>query len=320
MRAFSILFVLAAHALPLGPNSWALNLTSGVMGMSLFFCLSGFLITTFLWDSQDIGDFLVRRIARIVPLVLLFTTIFCLIFLWRPDSFIATNLYVLNYTDSAFNPTIGPLWSLGVEMHFYLGIALAVALFGRRGFWLVAPVALAVLAFRIEAGAHATIRTHLRVDEILSGCMLALAWLNRDHPRLAAIWRVLPRALLPLTLLWLLACAPQVPVLTYIRPYIAAALVGALMVQGEGRITRFLSTRLLAYIAAISFALYVWHSPFLGYWFNSGTDVERYLLKRPLSFLCIWALAHASTFYFEKPMNALIRRLANLRKSRAYEV
>ena len=47
-RALSILLVLAAHLLPLGPKSLGLNDAVAPMGMALFFTLSGFLITRFL--------------------------------------------------------------------------------------------------------------------------------------------------------------------------------------------------------------------------------------------------------------------------------
>src|ERR1700720_3445780 len=46
LRAMSIILVLAAHLLPLGPKVLHLNSTAGPMGMSLFFALSGYLIVS----------------------------------------------------------------------------------------------------------------------------------------------------------------------------------------------------------------------------------------------------------------------------------
>jgi peptidoglycan/LPS O-acetylase OafA/YrhL len=69
-RGISILCVLAAHLLPLGPKAWQLNATAGPMGMALFFTLSGFLITHFLLNHAGVLDFLIRRFFRIVPLAL----------------------------------------------------------------------------------------------------------------------------------------------------------------------------------------------------------------------------------------------------------
>ena len=75
IRAISILLVLAAHLLPLGPARFQINSMTGLMGMSLFFCLSGFLITRLLFENLDVRRFLIRRIARIYPLLILYAVL-----------------------------------------------------------------------------------------------------------------------------------------------------------------------------------------------------------------------------------------------------
>jgi len=308
-RAFSIIAVLAAHMLPLGPSSWGLNYTSGLMGMSMFFALSGFLICRYLWEKQDIPTFFVRRIARIAPLVLLVSVLYCLILEGRVDSFIAVNLYLQNYWVSALTPSISPFWSLAVEMHFYIAIGLSILLFGRRGFWLLPIGALIVLVFRVEAEVFANINTHFRVDEILTGGMLALAWLNRDKPWIARIMSALPSLFWPLLVLWVLSCMPFTGPWGYARSYMSALLIGSVLGMDNTWQNKILSTKILAYIATISFALYVWHSPFRHGWFDAGTNMERYLFKRPLGLACVVALAHVSTFYYEKPILNAARRI-----------
>lgn len=316
-RALSILAVLAAHMLPLGPSAWQLNSLSGYAGMSVFFALSGFLICRFLWEQGDVPTFFVRRIARIAPLVFLVSVVYCLLLEGRVDSFIAVNLYIQNYWTTALNPSISPFWSLAVEMHFYIAIGLAILFFGRRGFWLLPIGALIVLAFRVEAGVFGNINTHFRVDEILTGGLLALAWLNRDHPAIGRIMALLPRLFWPILILWLLSCWPPSEAWGYARGYMAALLIGSVLgMQGRWQ-NRFLSTKAMAYIAAISFALYVWHSPFRHGWFDDGTVWERYLFKRPLAFVCVFALAHLSTFYFEKPITVAAKRFGRARKAAA---
>lgn len=56
----------------------------------------------------------------------------------------------------------------------------------------------------------------------------------------------------------------------------------------------------MRYIAAVSYALYVIHPLTTHGWFNQGSIVDRYLIKRPISFMMTFAGAHFSTFYWEK--------------------
>lgn len=316
-RGLSILAVLAGHMLPLGPEAWRGNSTAGYMGMSVFFALSGFLISRFLWESEDVGKFFIRRFARILPLVLLVSIVYGLMLEGRLDTFLAINTYSLNYWHSALAPSVSPLWSLGVEMHFYLAIGLAILIFGRAGFWLVPVIAVIVMGIRVTYGVFGAIPTHLRVDEILAGSLLALAWLNRDQPALARLWAALPAAFWPLFGLWILSCWPPSEALGYLRPYLTAAMMGAVLAMDAGWQKSLLSTRTLRYIATISFALYVWHSPFRHSWWDAGTDLERYLFKRPLALVSIFAIAHLSTFYFERPITRAARAWSNRRTARA---
>lgn len=308
VRAASVLLVLAAHMLPLGPKVLQLNAASGLMGMSLFFCLSGFLITRFLHARPNIRVFLVRRMARIVPLAVLYGAVVALLLAGRWDSFAAISFYYLNYAHSAFVPASGHLWSLCVEMHFYLAMAFAVALFGRRGFWLIPLAAVIVLALRIEVGVFSNIKTHLRVDEILAGCMLALVWLHPDYPASRTFIRAVRTGFWVWIALWFLSSHELGGALNYLRPWFTMAVVGGLLFQDDGWLRRLCRTAVLKYIATVSYALYVWHPMTMLGWLGEGGGWERYLTKRPISFALTFALAHASTFYFEKFFTNLARK------------
>ncbi|MBD3788501.1 MAG: acyltransferase [Sphingomonadales bacterium] len=315
VRAFSILAVMAGHLLPLGPSTLQLNQTSAVMGMSLFFGLSGFLITYFLWKRPDVPAFLIRRFARIVPLAYLYGAIVALVVFWRPDTFAAIVTFTLNYTDPQIFKGVSHLWSICVEMHFYLTIAAAVALFGRRGFWIVPIAAVIVTGLRVEAGAYVNIRTHLRVDEILSGALLGLYWVNRDRIGRPALEAALRRGLPLVALLWAASAHPMGGALNFARPYLAMLLIGGILFLPMNGFKRLLQTHPLAYIAKISYALYIWH-PFTALGFmNSGSNVTRYLLKRPLSFAATFLLAHLSTQTLERYFIGLGKRLTGRRRA-----
>jgi peptidoglycan/LPS O-acetylase OafA/YrhL len=316
-RALSILAVLAAHMAPLGPETWRLNSASGHMGMSVFFVLSGFLITGFLWERRSIRDFLIRRFDRIMPSILLVSTVFCVILAQRPESFLALNLYYFNYDDNAIFPALSPLWSVALEMQFYVAIALIVMMFGRKGLWLIPVLALLVTGTRVMEGTFSSIRTHLRADEILAGCLLALVWVNRDQVWAARAGRVMAVGFWAFVVLWALSCWPPSGALGYLRPYFAAAMVGGVLFWRETWVHRMLSTRVLVYIAATSFALYVWHSPFRFGWFNPDDVWQKYLIARPLGLASTFAIAHVSTFHFELVVNRWAKKMT--RKPRSIE-
>ena len=238
VRAASIILVVLTHTAPLGPKALRLNEMTGLMGMSLFFCLSGFLIVSILYRNTDVVTFLVRRVLRIVPAVLLYLVLVALIFglSWR--GFAECIFCVANYffEGRAGNPApLSHLWSLSVEMHFYLAIALLALVMGRRCVWLVPPAALVITGLRIEAGALANINTHLRVDEILSGGTLALVSIHYGD-RIRAFLTPGKRTwgmILLATVLWAISCHFWAQEVMYLRPYFAALLVGVLVFTGK---------------------------------------------------------------------------------------
>ncbi len=305
-RGISILLVLATHMLPVGPKAWQLNLMTGPMGMSLFFTLSGFLIVSLLLRDDHVGYFLVRRALRVVPLAWLY-----LAFLlgltgadamhWLTNFGFIANLPPFYLVDHASH-----FWSLGVEMQFYAGVALVVAVLGRRGLALLPVIALAITGFRISQGETVSIVTWFRVDEILAGATLALVY-NDRLPVLATVLARIP--LLPTAILFCLACHPATGALGYARPYLGAALVGITLFQRHRILDPLLACAPLRYVATISYALYVIHPATMIGWLGSGEGWTKYA-KRPLSFALTFGLAHLSTFHYERRFQDLARRLS----------
>jgi peptidoglycan/LPS O-acetylase OafA/YrhL len=304
-RGISILCVLAAHMLPLGPKSWQLNELVAPLGMCLFFTLSGFLITNTLIYRSNVRDFLIRRFCRILPLAWAFMLVALPLASAAPTAYAAHFLFYANLPPFWLTSLTAHLWSLCLEMYFYLGIALIFAALGQRGLLLLPSLCLAVTAGRIWQGEPISIVTYYRIDEILSGACLALVLVGRLGEQLPRFFGwVNPYLLLGLLLL---ACHPALIPANYLRPYLAAAVVGSTLYQSEARMLRWLKTRALIYIAGISYALYVIHPLTLYGWLGSGETMIKYA-KRPLSFLLTFALAHLSTFYYEKPWIALGKR------------
>lgn len=306
-RGISILLVLAAHLFPLGPKLWGLNETAAPMGMALFFTLSGFLITRFLLSHSSVVDFLIRRFFRIIPLAWLALAISLPLVGTPASDYLPNFLFYANVPPIRLTDIASHFWSLGVEMQFYAGIAIVVAVLGKRGLYLLPVACLAVTANRVATGALADIVTWRRVDEILAGGVLALVYADRLG---AMLKRVVAGANAYLLLVLLaLSSHPETGALNYLRPYLAATLVGTTLFVPPPRLGALLRGRVLRYIAAISFALYVIHHLFMFSWLSSGEKMVKYL-KRPLLLAATFALAHLSTFQYEKRWIEFGKRLS----------
>jgi peptidoglycan/LPS O-acetylase OafA/YrhL len=135
LRAISILLVVTYH--PVYPRVWPVF--HGGTGVSIFFVLSGFLITMLLLrEEAKHGDislraFYLRRLFRIAPLFLLAFSLYVGLILGlglqpdRRDSFVANIPYYLlflpehavYFNDSPLPVPFDGTWSLGIEEKFY---------------------------------------------------------------------------------------------------------------------------------------------------------------------------------------------------------
>jgi peptidoglycan/LPS O-acetylase OafA/YrhL len=296
-RGISILLVLAGHLFPLGPKDLAMNAGIAALGMAIFFTLSGFLITTTLLCRPSIVEFLIRRLCRIVPLAWLFTLIVLVSVNAPIRVYIAHLFFFGNLPPFLLTEYTSHLWSLCVEMQFYLAIAATCFLFGRRGLWAIPFLCLLVTTNRIFTHTFVSIVTSLRADEILAGGTLALVC---NTPHLPWIRRFLtwvnPLALLPLAVL---ASNDLCGSIDYLRPYLVASMVGStLFLDTQTAIARCLRLKELVYIAAVSYALYIFHPIVTWGWLGSGSPLIKYSKRLP-ELAAIFALAHLSTFYFE---------------------
>lgn len=312
-RGISILCVLAAHLLPLGPKSWQINATAGPLGMVLFFVLSGFLITHTLLVRPDLREFLARRLLRVVPLAWLYLALMLGFSGASPDIWFAHLFFYANLPPERLIETTAHFWSLCVEMQFYLLVALFFGLLGRKGLWLLPVLCLAVTALRIHDQALVVINTHYRADEILAGSTLALLLASRHGERLRAALARMP--VLPVLVLLVISCHPHSGAFNFLRPYLGALLVGITLCQSGTLLARLLAMRPLAYLATISYTLYVIHPALAHTWLGSGETLEKYL-KRPLLFAILFVLAHLSTHHYERHWIALGKRIGRRRPVR----
>ena len=128
LRGVSIAIVIIAHVLtPFLGNSYF-----GLIGVYVFFVVSGFLITTLLlkervkYGSISLKGFYIRRCLRILPVAYLFLAVLlCLNYLFKlaipGRSFLTCFLFTKNLPILENHDWYtGHFWSLGVEEQFYL--------------------------------------------------------------------------------------------------------------------------------------------------------------------------------------------------------
>lgn len=195
LRAVSIAVVFFSHAgvSPLIP---------GGFGVTVFFFLSGYLITSLLiqehalHQSIAIKAFYLRRVVRLGPpllITLAFATLLVLLGVAEGDLsaaaivsqiFFYTNYFALYGPDVGNSVQgLGILWSLAVEEHFYLLYPWVFIMLARDRIRLRTIVALlaTVLIWRMiwfygfgSSEWEIYTRTDTRIDSMLYGCLLAL--------------------------------------------------------------------------------------------------------------------------------------------------
>ncbi|MBC7841922.1 MAG: acyltransferase [Gemmatimonadaceae bacterium] len=201
IRALSVLIVFVSHA-GLG------KVVPGGLGVTIFFFLSGFLITSLLrleyarTSDVNVKAFYIRRFLRLgPPLILTLLIAYGLVIAGvhpggaTASGFLAQLFYFANYFALFFDPThmkvpygTGVLWSLSVEEHFYLLFPIVFLLLARR---VSARVMMhvfivtcgVVLAWRLYLAAQPGIgadriffATDTRLDSILFGAIFALGF------------------------------------------------------------------------------------------------------------------------------------------------
>src|SRR5580700_5987398 len=209
LRALSIGMVVIGHCsgtlrtINSGAATILVYIGAGRLGVSIFFVISGFLITTLLVREHlsthtiSLKDFYIRRAFRIFPgfyaywLVAFVLALLGYIHLSRSD-LISAAIYIWNYVprnvDTWF---LGHTWSLSVEEQFYLLWPFILKLSGpKRGTW--AALAVVFTAPFIRLGSYFLLPSarprigmmlHTRADSLMIGALLALICLNEDHLR-----------------------------------------------------------------------------------------------------------------------------------------
>jgi peptidoglycan/LPS O-acetylase OafA/YrhL len=332
LRAVAVLLVVGFHAFPGGVKG-------GFIGVDIFFVISGFLISTIIFEGLDqksfsFLEFYGRRVRRIFP-ALCVVLLACLAFGWFTllaaeyrqlgkhtvgGAGFFSNLLLASEsgyfdTEAETKPLLH-LWSLGIEEQFYIfwPLLLWVAAVKRFGLLaiivLVAALSFSLNVWNIDAETTDTFYSPLtRIWELLLGATLAYLVLYRETApqRVFAVspeLRSLAGAFLLGAGLFLIRDSSAFPGYWALLPTLGTALM--ISAGPQAWVNRvILSNPVLVWFGLISFPLYLWHWPLFS--FLRIMDGEPTRVVRVVAVCTAIALAWLTYQWVEKP----VRRSGN---------
>lgn len=340
LRAMSFLLVFVAHA---GLE----DRVPGGFGVTTFFFLSGYLITSLMrsefdrHQSVNLKHFWLRRALRILPpfyLVLGVGVIAALIYApagltlagVSAQALHVTNYWIIYHGYSGFpsGAGTGVYWSLAVEEHFYLLFPLLYLAMRRAGlsgrqqagaFWMLCLLVLVWRCVLVQVFHSALDRTYMatdtRVDSILFGCALAV-WHNPMLDRASLNVRRWAYLYLPgATVVLLFTFYYRNPVFRETWRYslqgiALTPLFVAAMRFPRWPVFRLLNWRPLAFLGVLSYSMYLIHYGIIAL-VTVLLPGSRMAVTGMLSLVITVTVAWLIYLFIEKPCARLRRRLTD---------
>lgn len=355
LRGVSILLVLIHHfnipyklhdtflGIPIGSESLStLIARNGNYGVTMFFVISGFLITQHTLQRSGslaqikLKDFYIRRIARIIPCLVLLVAMVSVLgslglqpFLNQSPngvevSYAVTVLSALSFWMNLLiikygwvNYALGVLWSLSVEEVFYLAFpVLCLAL--SRGKWFIVFL-LAVIAYAPYFRAHhfgeesGTYLYHYfsSFDGIAIGCLTAI---YAQHFKCVIYNQKMIVAVTAFLMTAVYFYAPIKEVSTWgisVFALLTALLILCFTQDLKVKPISY-TARSLVWIGQRSYEMYLFHLIVLGLmkvvYFPKETLAAEKLMLLPVYFIAVFILSWAIEKYYSTPLNLKIRQ------------
>ena len=338
LRAFAVIAVIINHFnKDILPN--------GYLGVDIFFVISGFVITSSLYQrpSKNFKDFIIgfyeRRVKRLVPALSFFVLIMSIticFFNEEPVSSLRTgltslfglsNIYLLKHSTDYFAQStefnvFTHTWSLGVEEQFYIIFPFLIWFsgFGRHsrsgarnlfliiGLFTICSLTGFLYLYPINQSA-AYFLMPTRFWEMASGCLLFISFQKRK-----SIEQLLGK-FPPLLATALIIGVMYLPNSLGRTSTIAVVVLSSILIASLKERTKaykFFTSSKVVYIGLISYSLYLWHWGILSI---SRWTIGIHWWSLPFQIALIFGLAITSYKYIETPVrksyafNAPLKRI-----------
>jgi len=308
-RGMAIALVLIDHIQDSLMHHYARPWTeTGYHGVTFFFVLSGYLITSKLLEGPiNFKRFYLRRFFRLMPVAWVFLVVLLLLNQLTGRRFtslaevVACVFFYRNFL--GWMGVAGHFWSLSVEEQFYVLWPITLLL-ARRKLCLSITIlgALGSAVFRGYFWSHYTRTfptgpTLLHADGLLIGCLTAIV-LSEDkmvpHIKNWSRYWVLPA-------LGVLAFCMYIQREEWLllEKLSIAGLIAATTLHPSSTLGRALSFPLLTWLGAVSYSVYIWQGLFMPF-------------RNPLAIFILMPLVSLVSYYFiERPSTALGHRLTS---------
>lgn len=314
---------------------------NGNYGVTMFFVISGFLITRHALQRHGslaqirLKDFYIRRVARIIPCLVLLVVMVTALgvmglkpFLNQSPNDIEVSFGLTVFSAFSFwmniliieygwvNYALGVLWSLSVEEVFYVAFPILCLLLGRgKGLilFLLAIIAYAPyfrsLHFGEERGAY-LYHYFSSFDGIAIGCLTALTLHSKTikiHFSKVIVFSVV------LCMISLYLYAPIKDVSTWgisVFALLSAILIFCFAQNPQAKPVAICS-KILVWIGQRSYEMYLFHLIVLGlikvFYFPKETLPSEKLMLLPIYFIAVFLLSWCIEKYYSTPLNKRIR-------------
>jgi peptidoglycan/LPS O-acetylase OafA/YrhL len=330
LRCIAALFILIYHQTIIYHENYTAYivrfLNNLVIGVDLFFIISGFLIVYLLvaeksnTNTIQLKNFYLRRVLRIFPLYYFIIILAAIVYYNKSQfglnqfSLFVGNFWMIKHSTWTVG-MLNPLWSLCIEEHFYIVIPLLIFIIPKpyliHLFVIVIVLSLGFKTYYAVQPNQVFImycHTLARVDELAIGGLLAV-WYNNNNKRFNISAASIIVVGIVLFVIMIVGRVGYLSTSNYAAIWVRYLYVGPLVFLFCGLvlntkqfsfINKIINNKIINHLGKISFGLYMLHQPLLdlvAYWLPAANNIL--LLRVGINMVLTIGLASLSFTYYE---------------------